>query len=319
MGRNLLEPIWENSSLSELDVAIKCAPTQRSHNRLLAMKFLYLGVTHEITHKTFSITSRTLFNWIKRFNESGVDGLIEGSRTGCPRKISKEQGDKYASLIEEPELVGETHWTAKKFHGYLRDELNHEVGYSTVVRWLHENNFRLIVPQSWPLEQNEEKREAFIEELKALFKDPDIDIWYLDETGIEGDPRPRRRWEKVGKKGKVPYKGEHIRMNVAGVICPRTGQFYALEFTHMDSSIFQVLLDHANKDLKLERKSNLIICDNASWHKKKTLDWGNFELKLLPPYSPDLNPIERLWMILKAQWFANFIAKDRNKLIERLD
>ena len=65
MGRNLLEPIWENSSLSELEVAIKCAPTQRSHNRLLAMKFLYFGAPHELLRKTFSITSRTLFNWLK--------------------------------------------------------------------------------------------------------------------------------------------------------------------------------------------------------------------------------------------------------------
>ncbi len=148
MGRSSLQPIWENSSLSEIEVANGCAPTHRSHNRLLAMKLLYFGSTHEIAQKTFSITSRTLFNWIKRFNKSSVDGLIEGFRTGCPRKISKEQGEKYTSVIEEPELVGKTHWTAKKFHGYLRDELNHEVGYSTVVRWLHENNFLLKAPQS---------------------------------------------------------------------------------------------------------------------------------------------------------------------------
>jgi transposase len=283
------------------------------------MKFLYFGASHEITSKTFSITSRTLFSWIKRFNEKGIDGLIEGSKPGRPRKISKEQTEGYARLIEEPELVGETHWTARKFHGYLRDELKHEVGYSTVVRWLHENNFRLKVPRPWPHEQDEEKREAFVEELKDWLNDPDTDIWYLDETGIEGDPRPRRRWEKVGRRGKVPYKGEHIRMNVAGMICPRTGQFYALEFTHMDSTIFQVFLDNANKDLKLERKRNLLICDNASWHKKKSLDWHGFEPVYLPPYSPDLNPIERLWLIIKAEWFADFIAKDKDKLMERLD
>jgi transposase len=283
------------------------------------MKLLYSGVNHEITHITFNITSRTLFSWIKSFNTKGIDGLIEGFSPGRPRKISKEQTDDYVKLIEEPESVGETHWTARKFHGYLRDELNHEVGYSTVVRWLHENNFRLKVPRPWPHQQDEEKREAFVEELKDWLNDPDTDIWYLDETGIEGDPRPRRRWEKVGKRGRVPYKGEHIRMNVTGMICPRTGQFYALEFTHMDGTIFQVFLEHANKDLKLERKRNLLICDNATWHKKKSLDWGKFELKLLPPYSPDLNPIERLWLLMKAQWFADFIAKDKNQLIERLD
>jgi transposase len=39
----------------------------------------------------------------------------------------------------------------------------------------------------------------------------------------------------------------------------------------------------------------------------------------LPPYSPDLNPIERLWRLLKAEWFCDFIAKDREALMLRLD
>jgi transposase len=108
-------------------------------------------------------------------------------------------------------------------------------------------------------------------------------------------------------------------MNVTGMICPRQGEFYALEFTHTDSKVFQVFLDHANQDIKLERRRNLLICDNATWHKKKKLDWGSFEPVFLPPYSPDFNPIERLWLVIKAEWFTDFIAKDRSKLIERLD
>jgi len=39
----------------------------------------------------------------------------------------------------------------------------------------------------------------------------------------------------------------------------------------------------------------------------------------LPPYSPHLNPIERLWLIMKAEWFNGFIAKSLDELIERLD
>ncbi len=38
-----------------------------------------------------------------------------------------------------------------------------------------------------------------------------------------------------------------------------------------------------------------------------------------PPYSPDYNPIERLWLLLKAEWFTDFIAKNRQQLIDRLD
>jgi transposase len=74
-----------------------------------------------------------------------------------------------------------------------------------------------------------------------------------------------------------------------------------------------------NRDINLERRRNLLICDNAPWHKRKKLEWGSFEPVFLPPYSPDFNPIEWLWLVIKAEWFTDFIAKDRSQLIERLD
>jgi len=74
------------------------------------------------------------------------------------------------------------------------------------------------------------------------------------------------------------------------MICPRQGEFYALEFTHTDSEVFQIFLNFANNDIKLKRHRNLLICDHATWHQKKTLKWEKFEPVFLPPYSPDFNP-----------------------------
>lgn len=312
-------PNAENCSMSELDVAAGAAPTKRSHNRLLAMRALILGISHDQVAALFEISRRTLFNWIHRFNEQGIDGLVDRPRAGRPRAIKKEQTERLKELIEKPELAGQVHWTAKKFHGYLRQELDQEVGYSTVVRWLHENNFALKVPRSWPDRQDPQKREAYMQQLQSFLQDPTIDIWYLDETGIEADPRPRRRWAKKGDKTLQPYQGNHLRMNVTGMIRPRRGDFYALEFTHSDTQVFQTFLNHANKDVPLERPRNLIICDNATWHKAKSIQWGRFEPFFLPPYSPDLNPIERLWLLIKDEWFSDFIAKDYEDLVQRID
>jgi hypothetical protein len=112
---------------------------------------------------------------------------------------------------------------------------------------------------------------------------------------------------------------DHVRMNGMGVICPRRGDVYAMEFTHSDTDCFQVYLDQANQDISWERPRNLLILDNASWHKTKSLKWGRFESVYLPPYSPDLNPIERLWFLIKAQWFSDFVAKTAEDLIAHLD
>jgi len=39
----------------------------------------------------------------------------------------------------------------------------------------------------------------------------------------------------------------------------------------------------------------------------------------LPTYSPDLNPIGRIWLTMKAHWFNNLVRKNEEKLLERLD
>ena len=59
--------------------------------------------------------------------------------------------------------------------------------------------------------------------------------------------------------------------------------------------------------------------DKASWHKGKTTQWHNWQPMYLPPYSPDLNPIERIWLTMKARWFNNHVCKNEEKLLERLD
>jgi sigma-54 interacting transcriptional regulator len=42
--------------------------------------------------------------------------------------------------------------------------------------------------------QNEEKRGAFLEQVRTWQADPAVELWFADECGVEGDPRPRRRW-----------------------------------------------------------------------------------------------------------------------------
>ena len=142
---------------------------------------------------------------------------------------------------------------------------------------------------------------------------------FLPIVDSAGDPRPRRRWVKRSERARLPYGGRHLRYSVTGMICPRTGEFYALEFSRSNSVALQAFMDHANADLALRRRRNVIVCDNASWHRNKSINWGGFEVLFLPPYSPDLNPIERLWLLIKNEWFSDFIAKTPEQLLGRLD
>jgi transposase len=319
MARKPPIPHAENCSQEQLLTAANASPSKAGFVRLWSIRCLILGMRHGDVANLADVTLETLYDWVHAFNESGVDGLIDKPRPGRPRKIPPHIEPELVELVHQPAQAAVTHWTGVKFHGFLREQLDLEVGYRTVIRWLHEQDFRLKVPQPWPDRQDEAAQKAFVEQVKTWWADADIDLWYLDECGVEGDPRPRRRWAQKGEKVRVTKNGDHLRMNVTGMVCPRTGAFYALEFTHTDTEVFNCFLQHANADVKLERKRNLLIMDNASWHKAKRLAWGNFEPIYLPAYSPNLNPIERLWLTLKAEWFCDFVAKDKQALMERLD
>lgn len=319
MSRSLQIPNFENTSLAELRTAANCAKSRGEHNRIQGILALFLGNGRPVVADIFGVSQNTLLRWIQNFNACGIDGLLDKGRPGRSRKISPQLAERCVQVLEKPEDADVAHWTGVKFHGWLRDELDVEIGYSTVVRFLHEQNFTWTVPQPWPDRQDEDLRAEYREKFKELAADSDVELWYSDEMGVEGDPRPRRRWSPKGSKARVTKNGDHLRINVCGVIAPRTGQFYGLEFSHMDSEVFQVFLDHANKDIAFNGKRQIFICDNASWHKRKTLDWGRFEPVYLPPYSPDFNPIEKLWLVIKGEWFTDHVSKDYEQLSLRLD
>ncbi len=220
--------------------------------------------------------------------------------------------------IENPEIAGKDFRTAKSFHGYLKDKYSIECCYSTVVNLFRKEGFSLKVPRPWPDRQDDKKREEFKQKMKLLIEDAETDIWFADETGINGEPKPRRVWTKKGERPKVTRNGDHIRLSILGMVCPRSGEFFAIEASHTDMEVFQAFLDEASKLVKPTRKRNIIILDNASWHKSTKINWHFFEPVYLPPYSPDLNPIERLWLLLKANWFCNICCKKREILSDRI-
>ena len=320
MRRPEVHPNPENATPEALRVAMEAAPNKRSYLRLAAIRSLLLGISRATVAQQFCRTERMVRLWIEQFNRGGIDALITRPRPGRPRKAKLERvRDLLLPVLENPATAGQVHWTGVKIHGYLKEQLSLSLGYRTAVRWLHELDFHLRVPRPWPERQKEAERQKFQEELKMLAADPKVELWFGDESGVEGDPRPRRRWVQPGKPRTVPYLGDHIRQNVIGAVAPQSGQLFCLIVDGVDTDVFQFFLDEMAQAVpRKEEVRQILILDNASWHKSRRLCWHHFEPKFLPGYSPDFNPIERLWLRLKADWFWDFIARTPEALTERL-
>jgi len=315
-----IEPNAENATLEELKVAMEAAPTRRGFIRLSVIRALLLGLERSMACAMFCRSDRVVRLWIGLYNEGGIDALATKPHSGRPRKVRLQRArDLLVPVLENPKEAGQLHWSGVKLHGWLKEQLGTEIGYTTTLRYLHELGYNLRVPRPWPDRQDEEERAAFLKRYRCWQEDQGVEVWFGDECGIEGDPRPRRRWTQRGSRPKVTYCGDHVRANVIGAVCPASGENFAMIFDGVDTDVFQAYLDHLAETVPPDpSKRRILILDNASWHKSKRLNFHHFERQFLPGYSPDFNPIERLWLRLKADYFADFYTDQPDVLIERL-
>ncbi len=318
MAQRYLTPNGENASLADLQ-AVRKAGNKETDRRCLVIIMLLTGSSREQVMKVCELSESAIRKIITAFSSYGADGLVAKRRTGRKPLIGGHQKEEIIEEFEEPGRAQRTFWTASAFHGHITGKYSLECSYSTILRLLHEKGYVLKVPRPWPDRQDDPLREEFLTKLRVLAEDPDVELWYGDETGIDGEPRPRRSWAIKGSRPKVVHNGDHIRLTILGTVCPRSGDFFAIEASHCDTDVFQVFLDEAAASVSPTRRRNILILDNASWHKRKSLNWHFFEPLYLSPYSPDFNPIERIWLIMKAEYFANIHCRNKAALIERAD
>ena len=130
--------------------------------------------------------------------------------------------DLLVPVLENPRQAGELHGTGVKLHGYLKEQLGLELGYSTTVRDLHELGYNLRVPRR-PGRNAKMKSTAmaFLDQLRLWQADPNLELWVADEGGVEGDPRPRRPWSARGRAAyntlsRRPYPSKRHGSGVSG-------------------------------------------------------------------------------------------------------
>ena len=113
-------------------------------------------------------------------------------------------------------------------------------------------------------------------------------------------PITRSRITLPGVKPIQEAKPGYEYFYLYGAVEPETGQRFFTEHDRLNSDYFQVFLDRFAE--AFPRSHNVLVLDNGTFHKAKKLSIPkNVRLVFLPPYSPELNPVERLWQDLKDQ------------------
>jgi transposase len=151
-------------------------------------------------------------------------------------------------------------------------------------------------------------------------------MWYADEAEIHLNPHLTRMWMRRGSQVRIPTPGQNKKQTVIGGMNALTGDFEYLLPQKKNSDGFLDFVQALVAKAQRRRIRIQLVLDNGPIHKsKKVMDFLNRKdvrryLKIiwLPPYSPELNLIERLWGHVKRTLVANKLFSSFEKLVEAL-
>lgn len=166
------------------------------------------------------------------------------------------------------------------------------------------------------MEADQEKRSTYLKKLEEINFESCV---YIDESGMDGNQAKERAWGKKGEILKAQKSGKYyLRTNIVAGL---TGNKSIAPFVFHGACNTELFNDWVEQFLIKELKpGQTVILDNASFHKslktKELIESVGCRLLFLPPYSPDLNPIEKFWANMK-RWVKSKVT-DVSKLFDTI-
>ena len=142
-------------------------------------------------------------------------------------------------------------------------------------------------------------------------------MFFQDEAGFGRIHKPKYCWCLKGVRPNVPC--HHIReyRYAYGAVEPITGESFFLILPYCNSICMNLFLQELST--AYPNDFILLVADGAAWHKSKGLKIpSNIEIHPLPPYTPEMNPIEQIWKELRKCGFHNEVFSSLDKVMDRL-
>ena len=130
--------------------------------------------------------------------------------------------------------------------------------------------------------------------------DNPLEIWFQDEARVGQKGGHAYIWAPVGSRPPMVRDNRHVSTYIFGAICPARAVGAAMIMPHATTEAMNKHLDEISAEVAPGAHA-ILVCDGAGWHQrgKKLVVPNNITLLSLPPYSPELNPMENVWAYLR--------------------
>jgi transposase len=135
---------------------------------------------------------------------------------------------------------------------------------------------------------------------KAAHPDRPVEVWAADEHRLGLKPVRRRVWAPVGQRPIALGHHRYQWLHVVAFVQPTSGETVWYLATGLSKPFFEALLAAFARQTGAGRRRHIVlVLDNAGWHGPEGLAVPDgISLVFLPPYTPELQPAERLWPLV---------------------
>ncbi|WP_445083206.1 IS630 family transposase [Candidatus Nitrotoga sp. HW29] len=297
--------------------------SEASKKRVKAGRLLLAGKGCAEVAVTVGVARQTLYTWKRLLDEGGIDALRSVPERGRPAQLDVGQlATIREAILQSPTEhgFGTELWTLKRVGTVIERLHGVRFGQTQIWRILGAMGFSPQKPEKRAIERNRDTVRSWkCSTWPALKKKPQREgrlTVFVDESGISERPTRVRTW---APKGQTPVIQFHFNWNHMSVIAglTRTNCLFRL---HEGSIKKEGIVDFL-KVLKAHlRQPLLIIRDGLRAHRSRLvreyLDGlkGYIQIAFLPPYAPDMNPVEYLWAWLKRHAMANYCPNNFSEL-----
>ncbi|NVP02634.1 IS630 family transposase [Photobacterium damselae subsp. damselae] len=315
-------------SLNNIDFK-KLASQQKSIQmkmRLLALAHFKDGHSRTQIAKFLKVSRTSVNKWVQTFLEEGLDGLKEKPRTGRPPLLTPKQREQLSQYIKDKAHDTQGgRLTGADIHAYIVKEFGKYYHPDSIYYLLNHMGFAWITSRSKHPQQSQAIQEDFKKfKFETILKIPghialkNVDIWFQDEARFGQQNTTTRLWAERGTRPRAVKQQQFEYAYLFGSICPQKGIGEAIVVPWVNKDI---MIEHLKQISSVTEKGRhaIVIMDGAGWHTEDIADdFQNISIIKLPPYSPELNPIEQVWSWLRQHYLANQSFSDYEDIVSKV-
>ena len=224
-------------------------------------------------------------------------------------KLKPENGGSVSCLSAEQTSLIISHITAHTYchvhqiSEYIWETCEVRFSISGLNKWLHQQGFSYKQPKGVPHKFDEVKQANFIEQYDRLKSSVgDEPILFMDAMHPTQATKVSCGWIKTGTDKSIGTTGSRTRLNLVGAVdLQHIAATHVSRYEKVNSETIIDFFTELRRNEKSKKTIHLIL-DGAGYHRAQTVKNKAIELNILlyylPPYSPNLNPIERLWKVM---------------------